>query len=92
MVRLARAELFDPAEVAILHVMGRVVRRCFLFGFDPVSGKNFDHRKLWIEEQLKTQAAHFGIDLLSMAILAKPLKKSQRFELDSATFLGGCIT
>jgi len=42
-----------------------VTRRCFLFGFDPVSGKNFDHRKVWIEEQSKTQAANFGIDLLS---------------------------
>jgi len=70
MVRLTRAELFDPSEVAILHAIGRVARRCFLFGFDPVSGKNFDHRKVWIEEQLKTQAANFGIDLLSMAILS----------------------
>ena len=70
MVRLARAELFDPSEVAILHVIARVTRRCFLFGFDPVSGKNFDHRKVWIEDQLKTQAANFGIDLLSMAILS----------------------
>ena len=57
MVRLARAELFDPSEVAILHVIGRVTRRCFFFGFDPVSGKNFNHRKVWIEEHLKTQAA-----------------------------------
>jgi len=45
-----------------------VTRRCFLFGFN-VSGKNFDHRKVWIEDQLKTQAENFGIDLLSMAIL-----------------------
>jgi len=57
MVRLARAELFDPSEVAILYLIGRVRSSCFLFGFDPVSGKNFDHRKVWIEEQLKTQAA-----------------------------------
>ena len=62
MVRLARAELFDPSEVAILHVIGRLKRRCFLFGFDPVSRKNLDHREVWIEEQLKTQAANFGID------------------------------
>jgi len=45
-------------------------RRCFLFGFDPVSGKNFDDRKVWVEEELKTQAVNFGIDLLSMAILS----------------------
>jgi len=70
MVRLARSELFEPSEVAILHAIGRVTRRCFLFGIDPISGKNFDHRKVWIEEQLKTQAANFGIDLLSMAILS----------------------
>jgi len=52
--------LFDPSEVAILHVIGRETRRCFLFGFDPVSGKNFDHRKVWIEEQLKTRGANFA--------------------------------
>jgi len=88
MVRLARAELFDPSEVAILHVIGRVTRRCFLFGFDPVSGKNFDHRKVWIEEQLKTQAANFGIDLLSMAILSNHFhlilrSRPDEFELNS---------
>jgi len=70
MVRLARTELFDPFEVAILHGIGRGTRRCFLLGFDPVSRKNFDHRKVWSEDQLKTQAANFGIDLLSIAILS----------------------
>ena len=70
MARLARAEVFDPGEVAILHICARVVRRCFLFGFDSVTGKNFDHRKTWIEEQLKLLAANFGIDLLSFAILS----------------------
>ena len=70
MARLARAEVFNPNEVAILHVIGRVVRRCFLLGNDPVTGKNYDHRKIWIEDQLKHLAANFGIDLLSFAILS----------------------
>ena len=69
MVRLARTELFDPSEVALLHFIGLVTRRCFLFEFDPVSGKNFDHRKVWIEDQLRVQARNFGIELQSMAIL-----------------------
>ena len=30
MARLARVEVFAPDEVAIVHVMNRVVRRCFL--------------------------------------------------------------
>lgn len=32
MARLARAEIFDPTEVAILYICARVVRRCFLLG------------------------------------------------------------
>ncbi len=64
MARLGRAEVFATDEVAIVHVMNRVVRRCFLLGDDPVTGKNYDHRQQWIEEQLVTQAKYFGIDLL----------------------------
>jgi len=70
MARLARCEIFDPREVAVLHVMNRVCRRCFLLGKDPVSGKSFDHRKGWIENELKRLAATMGIDLLAFACLS----------------------
>lgn len=70
MARLARVEVFAADEVAIVHVMNRTVRRCFLFGDDAVSGKNYDHRKQWIDDQLVHQARHFGIDLLCQAILS----------------------
>jgi len=56
MTRLARAEVFDPSEVAILHLCARLVRRCFLLGVEPVTGINHDHRKVWIEEQFKLLA------------------------------------
>ena len=70
MARLARAEVFQPTEVATVHLCARVVRRCFLFGVDPVTKKNFDHRKIWIEEQIKIQAAQFGIDIISLAVMS----------------------
>ncbi|MFO0537712.1 MAG: transposase, partial [Planctomyces sp.] len=73
MARLARVEVFAADEVAIVHVMNRTVRRCFLLGYDPVSGRNYDHRKVWIDEQLVHQAKHFGIDLLCQAIMANHL-------------------
>ena len=69
MARLARAEESAASEIAIFHVMNRVVQRCFLFGDDPVSGKNFDHRKVWIEDQLRLHGAGFGIDLLGVAVM-----------------------
>jgi hypothetical protein len=70
MARLARAELFGANEIAVVHVVNRVVRRCFLMGDDPVSGKNFDHRKQWIEDELKKLAGAMGIDLLGFSILS----------------------
>ena len=70
MARMCRAEVFDPAEVAVTHVFSRTVRRCFLMGDDPISGKNFDHRKRWIEQYLQQFAASFGIDLLCFSLLS----------------------
>ena len=40
MARMARAEVFAPDEVAVVHVMNRVVRRCGPQGEDPVTGEN----------------------------------------------------
>jgi REP element-mobilizing transposase RayT len=70
MVRLARAEVFAPDEISVVHVMARVVRRCFLLGDDPLTRKNYDHRKLWIEDGLQRLSAAMGIDLICFAILS----------------------
>jgi hypothetical protein len=69
-MRKARCEVIDPGEVNVVHVHNRTVRRCFLFGQDELTGKNFDHRKVWIEDCLKHFAAHFGIDLLTYAVMS----------------------
>ena len=69
-MRLTRAEVIDSNEINIVHVYNRTVRRCFLMGHDQVSGKNFDHRKIWIEKYLQQFAASFGIDLLCFTILS----------------------
>ena len=70
MARISRADVFCSDEVAVVHVMNRTVRRCFLMGNDPLTGKNFDHRKAWMEKELERLAACFGIDLLTYAILS----------------------
>ena len=70
MARLSRQEVFAPDEVAIVHVSNSVVRECLLLGTDPLTGKNYDHRKRLMEHLLKRYAASFGIDLLGFAILS----------------------
>ena len=70
MVRLARRETIDPHQIVVAHICNRTVRKCFLMGQDESSGKNFDHRKVWIEEYLKQFSAQFGVDLLGFSILS----------------------
>ena len=70
MARMARAELFAADEIAVVHVMNRVVRKCFLMGTDKETGKSYDHRKAWIEGELRRLASLFGIDLLTFAIMS----------------------
>ena len=50
-------------------LLGLLFESQFVFGDHPISGKNFDHRKVWIEDRLRLQAACFGIDLLGFALM-----------------------
>ncbi len=46
MARISRVEVFSADEIAIVHVLNRTVRRCFLMGIDPLTGKvNAGRRK-----------------------------------------------
>ena len=44
MARVARADVFGPLEVSTFHCINRCVRRCFLCGIDPLTGKDYEHR------------------------------------------------
>lgn len=52
------------------HFYNRVVRKCFFTGDDPDSAKNFDLRKVWVEDYLQCFAAALRNDLLGFAILS----------------------
>ena len=39
-MRCSRAEFINHSEVNVIHVHNRTVRRCFLMGDDPMSGRN----------------------------------------------------
>jgi len=70
MARSPRRDLIDATEVGVYHCVQRAVRRAWLCGQDPVTGKNFDHRKVWIQERLAFLAGQFSIDICAMAIMS----------------------
>ena len=70
MARIKRAEVFDPREVSVFHCVNRCVRRAFLCGQDAVSGRDYEYRKVWLEERLRILAGCFGIDVLTFAVMS----------------------
>ena len=68
MPRIRRRFLIDPSEVGIYHCINRCVRRSFLCGSDPVSGKNYEHRRQWMQDRIQFLAGQFGLDVLGFAV------------------------
>ena len=70
MARVNRSDVIHPNEIQLLHCVNRCVRRGFLCGNDDHSGRNYDHRRLWIRRRLEFLAGIFGVDVLSFAVLS----------------------
>lgn len=54
------------------------MRRAWLCGQDPVSGKSFEHRRTWIQNRLQERAASFGFDCLSFAFMVNHIHVTLR--------------
>ena len=65
-----RSSLVSVSDTPYYHCIGRCVRRAFLCGKDPVSGKSFEHRKQRILERLKLLTEVFAIDLCAYALMS----------------------
>ena len=64
-----RREIIAEGEVGAYHCMARCVRRAFLCGKDNLTGKDFRHRKEWVQTGLLRLAGSFAIDVCTFAIM-----------------------
>ena len=73
-----RHEIVADDRVGLYHCIVRCIRRAFLCGEDPVSGKNYDHRKEWIRLRLQQLAAVFGIDICGYAVMSNHFEDKRK--------------
>ncbi len=52
------------------HIISRCVRRTFLCGEDDQTGKNYEHRRQWIENRIRILSSVFTIDICSYAVMS----------------------
>ena len=69
MARQARSREFDSNEVGIYHCINRCVRRCILCGIDPLTNKDYGHRKNWMLTRLEKLAAAYAIDVIGFSFM-----------------------
>ena len=67
---IARRQLIDADTTPYYHIICRCVRRAFLCGFDDYDGRDYSHRRDWIEEKLSALGKVFAIDIASYAVMS----------------------
>lgn len=65
-----RSHLIDEEGGGCYHVVSRCVRRAWLCGHDASTGRNFDHRRRWIEDRIHELSQVFAVSIYSYAVMS----------------------
>ena len=66
---LPRSKYVRDGQEGVYHCFSRCVRRAFLYGFDPLTRRDFSHRKQALVDRLRHLAAIFAIEVCAYAVM-----------------------
>lgn len=58
-----------PDTPGLYHCTSRCVRRAFLCGEDPLTGRSFEHRRQWVEDRILELAQLFAVAIHSYCVM-----------------------
>ncbi|WP_444917513.1 transposase [Microbulbifer sp. JMSA003] len=67
---LPRSSQISLDATPYYHCVSRCVRRAFLCGRDTESGKDYEHRREWIENRMLNLAEVFALDIAAYAVMS----------------------
>jgi len=66
----ARSLIVQPGQLGHFHCTVRCVQQMFLSGSDRATGKNYSHRRNWIEQRILALGEIFAISIHSYALMS----------------------
>ena len=65
-----RRNLISVSNTPYYHCISRCVRRAYLCGQDPLTGRSYEHRRDWVENKLLQLGRVFCIDICAYAVMS----------------------
>ena len=75
-----RRLLVDPDSACDYHLVSRCVRRAFLCGRDPLTGRDHSHRRGWLVDRIRALARCFAVEVHAYAVMSSHFHLVVRYD------------